>query len=77
MHNKVHESYAQEEVRKMIPKVFTTLEALYRKTKQPRLQASPMMRKIEEMDYQYANINLQLKKLRQYQKFLGMGELAQ
>ena len=37
MHNKVHESYAQEEVRKMIPKVFTTLEALYRKTKQPRL----------------------------------------
>jgi hypothetical protein len=37
MHNKSHESYAQDEVRKMIPKFFANLESLYTKTKQPRL----------------------------------------
>jgi len=35
-----------------------------------------MMHKIDEMEIEYANINLELKKLREYQKFLGMGELT-
>lgn len=37
MNNKVHETYAQEEVKKLVPKIFSNLELLYTDTKQPRL----------------------------------------
>lgn len=39
MHSKVHENYAIEEVRKMVPRVCQALQALYAKTKQPRIEA--------------------------------------
>lgn len=39
MHSKVHETYAQEEVRKMVPRVCQSLLGLYAKTKQPRADA--------------------------------------
>lgn len=50
MHSKVHESYAQEEVRKMIPKIYHSLAALYAKTKQPRLEPVFMAERISEWE---------------------------
>lgn len=48
MHSKVHETYAIEEVRKMVPRVSHALQSLYAKTKQPRTEAEAMCVRVEE-----------------------------
>ena len=48
MHNKVHETYAQEAVRKMIPRVSQDMRELYLSTMEPRTSPGIMVNKIAE-----------------------------
>ena len=50
MHSKAHECYAQEQVKKMIPKISCSLSSLYALTKQPRTEASVMVERIAEWE---------------------------
>ena len=56
MHNKVHEAYAQEEVRKMIPRSHQELKKLYERTKEPRSSPTVMVAKVEEWQNQLQQV---------------------
>jgi thiaminase len=57
MHNKVHETYAQEEVKKLVPKVLANLEQLYSSTKQPRLSTPEMVAQIKQWESEFTEIS--------------------